>query len=287
MASFKRTAAVWVACLTFVFVAAATPASGLAQARGKKKTDEPKRQRFDSHGTIEALLPNSIIKFTLSTKESWFVKLEAPKRHRDKKTRQVTYKGGTEVQVTGTAVKEFLRPGMFVRFSAALNAKGRSSEEIDLLTIFTPNEQRKLGIFREGFAEEEEQDNTTRYLVAGQLASFKKGRLSVAIGRRKVQVTVAADATIKVDVNDLSLVRPGDKIEVKGHFFKKGAVLGKTVTIELRQPLGVAQEKKKKTPRSRRRSPKKPAAEKTSPDEPAPKKEQDSEKNAGQDAKKK
>ena len=246
MASLARNAVVATVCL-FFFCSLTT--AGFAAPRGKD--NKPKRQRFTSTGTIEALLPKSVIKFTLGTKETWHVKLKAPKRQRDKQTKRYVFKGGTDVQVTGTAEPNFLRSGMYVRFSAGFDAKGKSSDVIDLLTIFSPNESRKVGIFREGFVEgEKEADATTQYLVAGQLASFKKGKMIVVVGGRRVQIAVAEDIKIKINVSDASLARKGDKIEVRGYYFQKGAVFGEIVAIELSKPLVGATKKSKKPKRS-------------------------------------
>ncbi len=131
MRSLARTAVVMSVCLFFFSSVAATAIDGFAPPHGKKK--KPMRQRFMATGTIEALLPNSVIKFTHGTNETCLVKIEAPKRQRDKKTRRYVLKGGTEVEVTGTAKPDFLRAGMYVRFSAGFNAKGKTSDEIDLI----------------------------------------------------------------------------------------------------------------------------------------------------------
>ena len=129
-----------------------------------------------------------------------------------------------------------------------------------MLTIFSPNESRKVGIFREGFAEGgKEAGATTQYLVSGQLASFRNGKMSVVVGGRRVQIAVADDVKIKVDVSDPSLAQKGDKIEVRGHYFQKGAVFGEIVAIELSQPLVGAS---KKTNKPRGSSAKKPTSKK-------------------------
>ena len=254
MATLAKTAIATVVCL-LIFSTTAT-AVGFARPRGKDK--KPKRQRFMHTGTIVALLPNSVIKFTLGTKDTWLVKLVAPKRIRKKNTRQYELKGGTEVEVTGRAQPDFLRSGMYVRYSAGFNAKGKSSDKIDLVTIFTPNKIRKVGVFREGFAEEEgnKAGAITQYLVCGQLASFKNGKMTVVVNGKNVRVDVAKDVKIMVDVSDPSLVKKGDKIEVRGYYFKKGAVFGESVKIELSEPLGGAKKKSKK--------PKKPSKPKRS-----------------------
>ena len=243
MATLAKTAIATVVCL-LIFSTTAT-AVGFAPPRGKDK--KPKRQRFMHTGTIVALLPNSVIKFTLGTKDTWLVKLVAPKRVREKK--RYVFKGGTEIEVTGTAQPGFLRSGMYVRYSAGFNAKGKSSDKIDLVTIFTPNKIRKVGVFREGFVEKEGGNKAgaiTQFLVCGQLASFKNGKMTVVVNGKKVQVDVAKDVKIMVDVSDPSLVKKGDKIEVRGYYFKKGAVFGESVKIELSKPLGGAKKKSKK-----------------------------------------
>lgn len=254
MATLAKTVIATVVCL-LIFSTTAT-AVGFARPGRGEKNKKPKRQRFMHTGTIEALLPGGVIKFTLGTKDTWHVKLAAPKRHRDKKTGRYFFKGGTEVEVTGRAQPDFLRSGMYVRYSAGFNAKGKSSDKIDLVTIFTPNKIRKVGVFREGFVEKEGGNKAgaiTQFLVCGQLASFKNGKMTVVVNGKKVRVDVAKDVKIMVDVSDPSLVKKGDKIEVRGYYFKKGTVFGESVKIELSEPLGGAKKKSKKP-----KKPKKP-----------------------------
>jgi hypothetical protein len=257
MPLLAKNAVITTVCLIFFCSLTAPDVCGFAP-RGKD--NKPKRERFTGTGTVEALLPNAVIKFTMASKEIWHVKLEAPKRQRDPKTRRYVFKGGTDIQVTGTAEPSFLRTGMYVRFSAGFDARGKSSDVISLLTIFSPNESRKVGIFREGFAEGgKEAGAKTQFLVAGQLANFKNGKMSVVVGGKKIQIAVAEDVKINVDVSDPSLAKQGDKIEIKkGYYFQKGAVFGEIVEIELSEPLVG------KTKKSRRSSSKKKPQKKSS-----------------------
>lgn len=78
-----------------------------------------------------------------------------------------------------------------------------------------------MGIFPEGFAEGRKQKGAkTQFLVAGQLASFKNGKMTVVVGGKKVQIAVAKAAKINVVMNDPSLVRKVDKFDVRGQYFK-------------------------------------------------------------------
>jgi len=82
-------------------------------------------------------------------------------------------------------------------------------------------------------------------LVGGQIVSYKSGKLTVSVGGKRIVVVVAEDATVNVAVADPSVVKVGDGIDVKGHYFKKPFVLAREVTIQLSAPLTGSKSKKK------------------------------------------
>jgi hypothetical protein len=90
--------------------------------------------------------------------------------------------------------------------------------------------------------------------VAGQVKSFKDGRLAVLADKRQVRAIVADDAVLKFEGADYSLARQGDEIDVQGRLYGQGQVLGETVKLMLAQPIEGAE-----TPTRGRRRPKKAA----------------------------
>ncbi len=155
----------------------------------------------------------------------------------------------TLVVVTGTAVPESLRPGLFVRFSAELD-NDRVTTPIEELTIITPSDQNPLGDFPEG--DDPTQEGGPRTIV-GQVKSFKKGRLQVGIPpKRVIRAELAESPKLDVTISDYSFVRAGDAIVVRGKQPGRGQVIADHVAVELAEPLGASSAKRKSPARGSR-----------------------------------
>ncbi len=64
---------------------------------------------------------------------------------------------------------------------------------------------------------------TRRFFVVGTLASLKKGKFVVAVGRQRVQGQLAEDAVVEIESNDFRIARPGDTVEANGvRYFQPG-----------------------------------------------------------------
>ncbi len=151
-----------------------------------------------------------------------------------------------KIEVTGSATPEFLAPGMFVKFKGDFDKKGKATAEVKDLEIFTLNEKEPLGATKSGGAFETAAPQKgppsnlpTTYEIAGRITGMKKGTMIVSCPNLTVHADVAPDATIKVNVADLSLASAGDKIEVKGWYMKGKEGLGYAdeVTVQLTNPL--------------------------------------------------
>lgn len=158
-----------------------------------------------------------------------------------------------KIVVQGTAVPTWLRPRMFVRFSATLDAKGVAQAPIDELFVFTPSPAFRTGVFPDSDAQfqSDEQPPTRkkrrrrgslpegRYLVAGQLSSLRDGEMRVVASGRAVRAKLAENARIRVDLmGDYSLVRRGDKVEFVGSYFRKGRAEVRELTFTAKTPFG-------------------------------------------------
>lgn len=165
----------------------------------------------------------------------------------------------TRVVVSGTAKPSVLRPGMLVQFTTELdNRQLNAKEPVSDLQIFSAGAGYALGV-----TSDDPEGKGGPYRVAGQVKTFKEGRLAVQAEKRQVRAVVADDATIKFEGADYSLARAGDEIDVQGRLFGQGQVFGETVKVTLAQPI----EGEVASPRSRRRGKKPPEA---APMEPAP-----------------
>jgi hypothetical protein len=177
------------------------------------------------------------------------------------------------VHVTGTAEPDFLRPGMFIRFTAALDKKGKGQEPVGELTIFTPSAEMGIGVWPEGMAvgdvgaEQPAQPpnpfggafgvgtpavppDTGRYMVAGRFVKERNGKLLVYFGSGTAEIELAENPAIKVDVADYTVAKQGDSISVtKGQMYPNqpmiiqanpnavGQAMALEMEIQLSQPL--------------------------------------------------
>ena len=230
---------------------------------------KPKLEPFAAEGTVRAVMPRGIQMLTDST-QNWMVIID-PK---------------TVIHVTGTAEADFLRAGIFIRFTAEVDNRGMAKEKLKQLTIFTPSQQNFPGIWPEGQdpAGDKPAEGKRRfgtgiggvpsngraagkaptsgvYSIAGQITRCRKDRLTVNAVRAAVRVQLAKDPKIDVDFADYSVAKPGDRISVtKGKMFagRIGLAQAQELTIKLSRPLSLAKKKPvrpKPPPRKRRRGP--------------------------------
>jgi len=155
----------------------------------------------------------------------------------------------TRVFVFGTALPSVLQNGMFVRFAGQLT-RGTAKEPVEKLQIFEPSEGIGIGVFRD-----DPTDPNSETVIAGELRSFKKGKLTIAAGRQKVQARLAESAEITFEVSDYSIARPGDDVKVLGKLFAPGKVIASQVDITVIAPLGESKKKprKKRSTRGRKK----------------------------------
>ncbi len=223
---------------------------------------QPKPEKVEASGAIDAVQGN-VVRLSTATGQTWFFQF-TPK---------------TKVTVTGTAVPEYLRPGLFVEFSADLDRKGTASAPVAELALFTPSPQRLPGLFpvsgipeAEDAGKRRDPDATTAYRVLGRITSVKDGKLMVNTGRGVVRFELAESPNITVEVADPSVASKGDSITIKGKSVREGFGQADEATIEMAQPLAPLEK-----PDKRRRKPKrdveeeKEAVEKPAPTKPAPK----------------
>jgi hypothetical protein len=197
-------------------------------------------------GTLQQI-KGGLLQVASATQEQYLVKVDP--RH-------------TKVQCTGTAEPDFLRSGLYVRFSGEFDNRGTGKGDLSELEIVTPSEIVRPGVVRDepGGLDEKPKKKVKneggKFLVVGQIRSIKNGQLLVAAPTvpTGLKVNVAAGAKINVDVNDVTLAQQGDEIEVKGNLVQPaqngqpGQVVASEVTIKLAKPLSALS--KKKVPRA-------------------------------------
>lgn len=144
-----------------------------------------------------------------------------------------------KLTITGTAEVAYLRPGVWVRFNAEVDRKGLIEQPVAELTIFTPNDIARPGLFLDSGPGEEPDPNAAAlpYLVSGRLGAIKRGTYQANCAGKTVKFTLAENIVVNVDVLDLSVVSQGDQITVHGVLVQPGAVLADKITITLANPL--------------------------------------------------
>ncbi|HUT12090.1 MAG TPA: hypothetical protein VMY42_16430 [Thermoguttaceae bacterium] len=238
---------------------------------------QPQTEPFAADGVVQAIAQGKIQILTNSN-QNWLIFLDQK----------------TVIHVTGTAELDFLRPGLFVRFSTALDKRGNAQGQVGELTIFTPSPEQFPGIWPEGGMGGNPENpaeggaagggfgsgfgnsggglgaaNAAVYTIAGQIQGFRKDQMTVNYGRGSVQVELAENVSIKVDFADYSVAKKGDRISIKkGKMFpgRMGFAQAAELTIELSDPLTFGTKKPvRPTPPPKTRRPVQPPEEKEPP----------------------
>jgi hypothetical protein len=195
------------------------------------------------------------------------------------------------IHVNGTAKADFVRPGLFVKFTAEVDKRGKAQDKVEELTIFTPSQQDIPGFWPEGTgpAAPEEGDgvgdfrpvippqmSTGRYLtpgkyaVAGRITADRKGKFTLTTARRIFQFELAEEPKIEVDFADYSVAQQGDQISVKkGKMFagRMGMAQASELAIKLSEPLTFRVEKPVRTKKATAKRPSRQPGKETPTDE--------------------
>ena len=119
--------------------------------------------------------------------------------------------GVTRSIVTGRSTPAILRPGMTVRLTTTVDAKGRAVEPVREFEIISPPGDRPAPIVA-----------GTPGVVVAVVSQVRKGVLDLRVdgGRiRRLLVPLADDAVVTIDAAEPQLMSPGDAIEVKGRLW--------------------------------------------------------------------
>ena len=231
------------ACALALLIVVAAPGIVAAQP-ARPGQGKPERQRLRTDAKVKAVRAN-FMQVVVGDDQVWVLRVDAKP---------------DSITLTGTAEPSWLRPGMPVRLTARLNKRRQAVEPITEISVITPREGYRMGIFPEeglgagGFGFEEDGEKRPAAagitcLVNGRLTGFKNGEIAVAAGGAPVRGKLAEEATIKVDVADISFARPGDKVHVEGFYFQKGQAIVTLVEIEAAEPFTGPEPKKKPAPR--------------------------------------
>lgn len=229
---------------------------------------KPQMEPFAAEGTIEAVTRGRIQILT-TTEQKWMIFVD-PK---------------AVIHITGTAEADFVRPGMFIQFTAEFDKRGKAKEKVKKLTVFTPSREVGIGFWPEGMAPMVGAEGeaaaagggfgggfggggfgggaaggvaggvaggaaatSSVYTVHGQIRGNRKGRLTVNAGRAMFQIELAEEPEIQVDLADYSVAKQGDKISItRGQMFagRMGIAQASQFSIQLSEPLTLAKKRPK------------------------------------------
>ncbi len=209
----------------YVMLAAVLLSPAVVFAQAYPAVQQPKKQDFHASGEYEGA-SNGLIKAVLDGKP-WLLKGDKD----------------VKLHMTGSATADYLHPGLFVKFKAEVDRRGKATAPITDLVIFTPDQKNPIGATTAGNGFDEQNKKapnaTTAYDCAGRITGMNKTGTTINCGNITVKAEIAPEATIKIDIQDLQQVQPssGDKIAVKGWFQREGQGVVNEVTIELANPL--------------------------------------------------
>lgn len=174
-----------------------------------------------------------------------------------------------QIEYSAAAETSWLHSGLLVRFTNVIDKRGRLTEPVAQLDVITLREGYQLGVQSDsGFNAAKESDGLfeeakpekpakkqppaemSPVTVIGRLTEFKNGKFQVAIpGGRPLKGELAENAKVSVDYGNLSLVRPGDKIDFQGWSpaGMKQIVFANQVTVTAAKPLAGEVKKKPRT----------------------------------------
>lgn len=129
------------------------------------------------------------------------------------------------VEISGPLEAARLQPGMIIRLSGVVKSN-EIEEEVTELVVHSPADGYQLGIAQDA----DDQPAT----ILGQFVRIKDNKLTVSLGKRRINAKLAKDATITVESKDLRFVKPGDAIEIDAYTTSSGILSGRTIKVTLK-----------------------------------------------------
>lgn len=170
--------------------------------------------------------------------------------------------GDTVVRVTGSAVPEVLRPGLYVRFLVRVDERrSRALSKISRLVIITPGnmEGREPGVFpaqphpnaaqqaEGGRAGPEQPEGQAElpgdlYDVRGQIRAIRGRWMTIfapnTLFEPELRVELAPELSVMVDVSAYGLARPGDKFAALALQVGQQTAIARELVVALSEPAG-------------------------------------------------
>jgi len=175
----------------------------------KKPTEKKKPEHFNARGVIESITPTEV-KFKADNGESVTAK----------------FSKSAEKRVSGTAERSCLQPGVLISFDAPASKKLKKIRgSVAKLKIFTASRELMPGLLpAAGGAPppmetaEDQEAEWKASVVSGQIVTVQDNVviLSVPDFSQRLKIELTPTAKIEVDIDDLSVLKPGDKVSGQG-----------------------------------------------------------------------
>lgn len=145
----------------------------------------------------------------------------------------------TRVTVEGTAVPEYLAPGVNVEFVADANKAGVVPEPLTDITVCTFNDSNPATFSLEDPTKPSRKgkDALNRYQVRGTIKTIRNGKVTISTPDKQVKITLKPDAKIKVLTTDVTWAQPGDEASVQGAEIFAGEVQAQVLKVTMAKPL--------------------------------------------------
>lgn len=132
-----------------------------------------------------------------------------------------------QIEIGGQLLAADIKSGMIVRLTGSVKSN-ELTEEVSELVIHSPADGYQLGIAQEAA----DQPAT----IVGQFVRIKDGKLTISIGKRRINAKLAKELAVTVESRDLRFVRPGDAIEIDSYTTNSGVLSARIIQVTLQPP---------------------------------------------------
>ena len=171
-------------------------------------------------GVVAGVTPQGVV--IRDDKGKILLALTSPNRVED----GVRYRGIPEpmIEIISEETSEYLQVGMYVRFSARVQAKRRVVEPVQEVTIIDGSKITTFGVLPDA-AQEDDADakkgEAEDALVVGRITSARRNAITVAFPDGKsIKAGLTRDATVHVKAANLAFIKPGYLVEGEGSLVK-------------------------------------------------------------------
>lgn len=225
-------------------------AAGTAVAQRAPDVPREMRENVELAGMLKQIGPG-VLQIATEAGDKWLVRLEGRPQE-------------MKVSFSGKADPSFLKSGMLVQFEGTVNKRGELQEKLEQIVVTSPREGIEVGVYPEAtggntgglFSDDKPEEkpkkqarpDAVRCRVTGLITKIgRTGELTVNCRNGTVTAELADTVQVSVDLTDLRLAQPGDKVELRGWHVKnqKGTVWTREVNVSAASVLGEV----KKNPR--------------------------------------